>query len=86
VGVQDVLSMKKQKKIKLFDAKAVKNMKLHWKVRRQVQQEILQKKLMECYLRPSEWDACMERYPEAMQPMIKDFMRKADEQTRLHRT
>jgi hypothetical protein len=87
VGVQDVMSMKKQKKIKLFDAKAVENMKLRWKVRRQVQQEILQKKLMDCYLRPSEqWDAYIERYPEAMQPMIKDFMRKADEQTRLHRT
>ena len=77
--------MKKQKKIELFDAKAVENMKLRWKVRRQVQQEILQKKLMDCYLRPNERDACIERYPEAMQPMIKDFMRKADEQTRLHR-
>jgi len=78
--------MKKQKKIKLLDAKAVEDMKLRWKVRRQVQQEILEKKLMDCYLRPSEWDACIERYPEAMQPMIKDFMRRADEQIRLYRT
>jgi hypothetical protein len=78
--------MKKQKKIKLFDVKAVKNMKLHWKVRRQVQQEILEKKLMEYYLRPIDWDAYLDRYPEAMQPMIKDFMRKADEQARLHPT
>jgi hypothetical protein len=78
--------MKKQKKIKLFDAKAVENMKLRWKVRRQVQQEILEKKLMDCYLRPNEWDAYIKRYPEAMQPMIRDFMRKADEQTRLYHT
>jgi hypothetical protein len=78
--------MKKHKKIKLLDAKAVEDMKLRWKVRRQVQQEILEKKLMDCYLRPSEWDACIERYPEAMQPMIKDFMRRADEQIRLYRT
>ena len=75
--------MKKQKKIKLSDAKAVENIKLRWKVRRQVQQEILEKKLMDCYLRSTEWDARIERYPEAMQPMIRDFMRKADEQTRL---
>jgi hypothetical protein len=78
--------MKKHKKIKLLDAKAVEDMKLRWKVRRQVQQEILEKKLMDYYLRPGEWDACIERYPEAMQPMIKDFLLKADEQIRLHRT
>jgi hypothetical protein len=78
--------MKKQKKIKLLDAKAVEDMKLRWKVRRQVQQEILEKKLMDCYLRPSERDAYIERYPEAMQPMIMDFMRRADEQTKLYRT
>ena len=78
--------MKKHKKIKLSGAKAVEDMKLRWKVRRQVQQEILEKKLMDYYLRPSEWDACIERYPEAMQPMIKDFMRRADEQIRLYRT
>jgi hypothetical protein len=77
--------MKKKKKIRLFDAKAVEDMALRWKVRRQVQQEILEKKLMDYYLRPSEWDACIERYPEAMQPMIKDFLLKADEKIRLHR-
>jgi hypothetical protein len=86
VSVQDVLGMKKHKKIKLSDAKAVEDIKLRWKVRRQVQQEILEKKLMDCYLRPSERDAYIERYPEVMQPMIKDFMLKVDEQTRLHRT
>ena len=78
--------MKKHKKIKLLDAKAVEDIKLRWKVRRQVQQEILEKKLMDCYLRSSEGDARIERYPEAMQPMIKDFMRRADEQTKLYRT
>ena len=77
--------MKKHKKIKLSGAKAVEDIKLRWKVRRQVQQEILEKKLMDCYLRPSERDACIERYPEVMQPMIKDFMLKVDELTKLHR-
>ena len=76
--------MKKHKKVKLFDVKAAESIKLHWKVRRQVQQEILQEKLMQCFLTPREGGACAERYPEAMQPMIKDFMRRADEQMRLH--
>ena len=75
--------MKKQKKVKLLDVKAPENIKLGWKVRRQVQQEILQKKLIQCFLKPSEGNAFIRRYPEAMQPMIMDFMRKADEQTKL---
>jgi hypothetical protein len=75
-----------KKKVKLSNVQTVKNVKLGWQVKRQVQQEILQKKLVQCFLRPSEGNACIKRYPEAMQPMIMDFMRKADEQTRLHRT
>ena len=75
--------MKKGKKVKLLEVEAAENIKLGWRVRRQVQQEILQKKLVQCFLKPSEGDTCIRRYPEAMQPMIMDFMRKADEQTKL---
>jgi hypothetical protein len=77
--------MKKRKNIKPHNIKAAKNIKLGWKVRRQVQQEILQKKLVQCYLKPRKGRACIKRYPEAMQPMIEDFMRKAEKQTRLYR-
>jgi hypothetical protein len=33
---------------------------------------------------PREGQTCLDLYPEAMQPMIKDFIRRADEQMRLH--
>jgi hypothetical protein len=59
-------------------------MKLSWKVGRQVQQEILQKKLMQCFLKPNEKATCISRYPEAMQPMIQDFMRKVEKQVRIY--
>jgi hypothetical protein len=78
--------MKKRKKATLLNAETVKSMKLSWKIERQVQQEILQRKLMQCYLEPSEGHACIARYPEAMQPMIEDFMRKAEKQVRLSGT
>jgi hypothetical protein len=76
--------MSKRKKVKLHEAKTAENIKLGWKIRRQVQQEILQKKLIECFLKPGEGRHYLERYPEAMQPMIKDFIREAEKQTRLH--
>ena len=82
---QGVRSMKKKKKVDLNDVQVTERMKLAWEVRRQVQQEILQKKLVQCSLRPRKGRKCIQRYPEAMQPMIKDFMRKAEEQTRLYR-
>jgi len=75
--------MGKKKKLKLVEVKAAKNITLSWKVRRQVQQDILQKKLAQLFLKPSERSAYIERYPEAMQPMIKDFMREAERQMRL---
>jgi hypothetical protein len=78
--------MRKRKKVKLLEVEAAENIKLGWKVRRQIQQEILQKKLVQCYLKPSDGNACIRRYPEAMQPMIMDFMRKADERTKLRST
>jgi hypothetical protein len=77
------MGMNKRKKVKLLQVQDAESIQLRWKVRRQVQQEILQKKLMQCFSNPSEGNACIKRYPEAMQPMIRDFMRKADEQTRL---
>jgi hypothetical protein len=83
--VQGVGYMKKQKKLDLHDVQVVESIKLAWKARRQVQQEILQKKLVQCFLKPRKGRKCIKRYPEAMQPMIKDFMRKAEEQTRLYR-
>jgi len=82
---QGVRSMKKRKKVDLNDVQVAERIKLAWEVRRQVQQEILQKKLVQCLLRPRKGRKCIQRYPEAMQPMIKDFMRKAEEQTKLYR-
>ena len=78
--------MKKQKKVDLLNVKVSERIKLAWEVRRQVQQEMLEKKLEQCFLKPHRGNACIQRYPEAMQPMIRDFMRKAEEQTRLYRT
>lgn len=82
--ILDVEGMKKRKKVELLDVRAAEKVKLAWKVRRQVQQEILQKKLVECFLKPHEGRARIKRYPEAMQPMIRDFLRKAEEKTRLY--
>ena len=82
---QGVRGMKKPKKLDLHNVQVVERIKLAWKARRQVQQEILQKKLVQCFLKPRKGRKCIQRYPEAMQPMIKDFMRKAEEQTRLYR-
>jgi hypothetical protein len=82
---QGVSSMKKKKKVDLHDVQVTERMKLAWGVRRQVQQEILEKKLVQCFLKPRKGRKCIQQYPEAMQPMIKDFMRKAEEQTRLYR-
>jgi Trp operon repressor len=78
--------MKKKKKTTQLNAETIDDMKLSWKVGRQVQQEILQKKLMQCFLKPGEMHACISRYPEAMQPMIQDFMRKAEKQVRIYGT
>jgi hypothetical protein len=83
---QDVEGMKKRKKVKVLDAQAAESIKLGWRVERQVQQEILQRKLLQCFLEPREGHAHIKRYPEAMQPMIRDFMRRAREQTRLYST
>jgi hypothetical protein len=80
-----VRGMKKKKKVDLNDVQVAERMKLAWEVRRQVQQEILQEKLVQCFLKPHKGHKCIQRYPEAMQPMIEDFMQKAEKQTRLYR-
>jgi hypothetical protein len=72
--------MKKQKKVNLLDVQTIERIKIALKARRQLQQEILQKKLLECSTKPRKRTKCIQRYPEAMQPMIQDFMRKAEEQ------
>jgi hypothetical protein len=79
------MEMKKRKKVKWLNVQAAERIKLCWKVRRQVQQEILQKKLTQLFLTPYEMDTYIKRYPEAMQPMIRDFIQKAEVQTRLRR-
>jgi len=74
--------MTKRKRVKPTEVESVKNMKLSWQVRRQVQQELLQKKLAQYFLKPSEGRLHIRRYPEAMQPLIQDFMLEAQKQTR----
>jgi len=78
--------MKKQKKTTLLNVETSKSMKLGWKVERQLQQDLLQEKLLKCFLDPNEGQRCIARYPEAMRPMIEDFMRKAEKQMRLSGT
>jgi hypothetical protein len=76
----DARDMRKGKKVKIRDAETAESIKLGWKVRRQVQQDILQKKLMQCYLKPGEGCAHIKQYPEVMHPMIEDFLRNAERQ------
>jgi len=74
--------MKRSKKVELKGGKADENMKLRWKAARQVQQELLEKKLVQCYLNPSGEETCIKQYPMAMQPLMREYMRKAEEQMR----
>ena len=75
--------MTKRTRVRASKVHDVESVKLRWKVTRQIQQELLEEKLAQCFLKSSEWKECIDQYPVAMQPMIMDFMRKADEQTRL---
>ena len=74
--------MTKRTRVRAPKVHDVESVKLRWKVARQIQQELLEEKLAQCFLKSSEWKECIGQYPIAMQPMIMDFMRKADEQTR----
>lgn len=78
--------MKRKKDVKLLDIRATESVKLSWKINRQIQQKLLEEKLVQCLLKPREGEVCIEHYPIAMQPMIRDFMQKADEQTGLFQT
>jgi len=82
--LQDVRCMKKRKKIDLLSLRAAEKMKLAWEIRRQAQQGVLQEKLLQCFLKPRNGRMCLQRYPEAMQPMIEDFLRRVEEQKRLY--
>ena len=74
--------MKKSIKVELRDLKDTETMKLRWKAARQIQQELLEKKLSQCFLSLGEDEACIKQYPLAMQPLIREFIRKAEEQMR----
>ena len=74
--------MKKRIKVESGGVKTAENMKLRWKAARQIQQELLEKKLLQCFLNPSEDEAFIKQYPLAMQPMMTEFIRKAEEQMR----
>jgi len=74
--------MKKSIKVELRDVEDAENMKLRWKAARQIQQELLEKKLLQCFLSPSEDEACIKQYPIAMQPLMREFVRRAEEQMR----
>jgi hypothetical protein len=74
--------MKKKLKVELIDVEAAENMKLRWKATRQIQQELLEKKLMQCFLSPGEDELCIKQYPVAMQLMMREFIQKAEEKTR----
>jgi hypothetical protein len=73
--------MKKTVKVELQGAKNVENMKLRWKAARQIQQELLEKKLLN-FLNPIEDAAWIKQYPQTMQPLMREFIRKAEEQMR----
>jgi hypothetical protein len=79
----EVTHMTRKTTVRAQEVHDVESVKLRWKVARQIQQELLEEKLAQCFLISSEWKDCIGQYPVAMQPMIMDFMRKADEQTRL---
>lgn len=68
------------KKTDILNFEDVEKSRLAWQINRQIQQEMLETKLMKFLLKPQKEIGCLQRYPEAMQPMIRDFMRKAEEQ------
>ena len=65
------------KKTDLLDIESVERLKLTWQINRQIQQEMLERKLAQCVLRPRKGLECLKRYPEGMQPLIRDFLTKA---------
>ena len=74
--------MKKSIRVELRSYKDAENMKLRWKAARQIQQELLEKKLQQYLLNPSENETCIKQYPLAMQPLMREYIRKTEEQMR----
>ena len=68
--------MRKRKRIDLLGVPNSKRIRLVWKARRQIQQEVLEEKLKHLLF----GGRANLRYPEAMNPLIEDFMRKADDE------
>ncbi len=66
--------MRKPKSLNVLNIPDSKKIKFVWKIRRQMQQEILEDKLMHLLLNAR----ANLQYPEAMNPLIEDFMRKAE--------
>jgi len=73
--------MKKNVKVELQATRDVENMELRWKAARQIQQELLEKKLLG-FLSPIEDGACIKQYPQTMQPLMREFIQKAEEKMR----
>ncbi len=72
--VKDNRDMTKRKRINLLSFSDIEKTKLVWKIRRQIQQKILEEKLMNTLS-----SSCTSMpYPEAMNPFVKDFTRKAE--------
>jgi hypothetical protein len=82
VVVQDAGNMRKPKSVNVLNLPDLKKIKFVWKIRRQMQQEVLEDKLMHLLLneRPNI------QYPEAMNPLIEDFMRKAEREIKREKT
>jgi len=74
--VQDVIGMKKRKNSKLLDIQVGHSVKLGWAANRQVQQELLEKKLMQWLTTPYGGLARIERYPTTTQQMITSLHAK----------
>ena len=71
--------MKKAAKVKLSEAKDIESIELRSKAARQIQQELLEKKLLG-FLSPIEDEARIEQYPQTMQLLIMEFIQKAEKQ------
>lgn len=74
--VQDVIGMKKRKSVKLQNIETGHSVKLGWAANRQVQEELLEKKLMQWLTTPHQGLARIERYPTTTQQMITSLHAK----------
>jgi hypothetical protein len=70
--------MANRKTIDLLSVSSSERTKLVWKIRRQIQQKALEEKLVNALSR-----SCADLpYPEVMDPFVKDFARKAENEIR----